>query len=126
MSEGSQPTCLGIMLCLCALLSFVIQDAFTKILIVNYDAAQLVMIRFWAFAIFAAVFATSRTGLRCSLLTKRPALQIMLSLLLVFETAFFAIGLRYLELADIHPIFIVFELGKSHDAFECWRVNLKP
>ena len=67
MSRGSQSTRLGIMLCLCALLSFVIQDAFTKILIVNYDAAQLVMIRFWAFAIFATVFATSRTGLRRSL-----------------------------------------------------------
>ena len=66
--------------------------------------------RAWAFAIFAAVFVTSRTGLRRSLFTKRPALQIMRSLLLVFETALFAIGLRYLELADIHAIFIVFPL----------------
>ena len=110
MSKGYKSTRLGIVLCLCALLSFVIQDAFTKILIVNYDAAQLVMIRFWAFAIFATIFAISRTGLRRSLSTKRLALQIFRSLLLVFEIALFAIGLRYLELADIHAIFIVFPL----------------
>ena len=86
------------------------QDALTKLLIVNYNAFQLVMIRYWVFAAFATIFAANRCGVRYSLLSKRPGLQIIRSLLLVFEIAIFAIGLRFLGLADMHAVFIMFPL----------------
>ncbi len=110
MSDGLKSPHLGMVLCLCALLSFVVQDALTKLLIVNYNASQLVMIRYWVLAVFATVFAANRVGVSVSLFSKRPGLQIIRSLLLVFEIAIFAIGLRYLGLADMHAVFIMFPL----------------
>jgi drug/metabolite transporter (DMT)-like permease len=101
---------LGIMLCLVALFMFSTQDAMTKILIRDFDAAQFVMVRFWVFALFATVLAARRGGVVAAAKAKRPLLQIGRCVLLVVEIAVFATGLRYLGLADMHATFATFPL----------------
>ena len=101
---------LGVTLCLGALFMFASQDAVTKALIQDYDAAQFVMVRFWVFALFATALAHKRGGVKRALFAKRPVLQVARSLLLVFEIAVFATGLRYLGLADMHATFATFPL----------------
>mgnify|MGYP002631960952 CR=1 FL=1 len=100
----------GILLCLGALFMFSTQDALTKVLIRDYDAAQFVMVRFWVFALFATVLAARRGGLKRAAQASRPFLQIGRCLLLVAEIAVFATGLRYLGLADMHATFATFPL----------------
>ncbi len=110
MSTNTDKPKLGILLCLGALFMFSSQDAVTKVLIRDYDAAQFVMLRFWVFAIFATMLAARRTGLKSAIMAKRPVLQICRSLLLIAEIALFATGLRYLGLADMHATFATFPL----------------
>jgi drug/metabolite transporter (DMT)-like permease len=100
----------GIALCLVSLFMFASQDAVTKFLVADYEAAQFVMIRFWVFAFFATALAIKRLGLRRMFVSKRPFLQIGRSLLLVVEIVLFASGLRYLGLADMHASFTTFPL----------------
>ena len=110
MTQAPDKTRLGIMLCLFALFMFSAQDALTKVLIRDYDAVQFVMVRFWVFAVFATALAARRIGLKRAAMAKRPVLQVFRCVLLIFEIAVFATGLRYLGLADMHATFATFPL----------------
>ena len=95
----------GIIICITALLMFAVQDLLTKILVKDYEVAQLVMIRFWIFAVFSTLIALSCIGWRRALFARRPGLQIGRSALLILEIAIFAMGLAYLGLAEMHASF---------------------
>jgi drug/metabolite transporter (DMT)-like permease len=110
MPPAPDKTRLGILLCLFALFMFSSQDAMTKILIRDYDAAQFVMVRFWVFALFATALAAKKVGIKAAAYAKRPFLQIGRCVLLIVEIAVFATGLRYLGLADMHATFATFPL----------------
>ena len=101
---------LGVVLCLTALLVFACQDGVTKVLIRDYSVAQIVMVRFWAFAAFALVFVSMRGGVAAAARSRRPLLQIFRSLIFVGEIALFAFGLHYLGLAESHALFATFPL----------------
>jgi drug/metabolite transporter (DMT)-like permease len=98
------------LLCLGAIFMFSSQDAVTKILVADYEPAQFVMVRFWVFATFAIGYAVKKAGWRRSFISKRPGLQIFRSVLMILEIVLFSMGLRYLELADIHATFATFPL----------------
>lgn len=100
----------GIVLCLTALFVFACQDGVTKVLIRDYSVAQIVMVRFWAFAAFAVVFVSMRGGVVAALRSKRPLLQVVRSLVFVGEIALFGFGLHYLGLAESHALFATFPL----------------
>ena len=51
-SQASRPQ-LGIILCLLSMLIFAGQDGVTKVLVKDLPVAQLVMVRYWVFVIFA-------------------------------------------------------------------------
>ncbi len=101
---------LGIVFCIGATLIFSCQDAITKILVSGLPAPQFIMIRFWAFLLFALIFAGFNGGVKTALKTNRPVLQILRGLLLILQIILFAFGLKYLGLADMHSLFVMFPI----------------
>ncbi len=107
---GASRPQLGIVLCLLSMLIFATQDGITKVLVKDLPVAQMVMVRYWAFVIFAAVYAAYRGGVRTAIRSKQPRLQILRALLGVIDVALFAFGLRFLGLAEMHALYAVFPL----------------
>ncbi|PPJ45480.1 EamA/RhaT family transporter [Rhizobium sp. KAs_5_22] len=92
-------TPLGYAFAIIAFTIFSVQDAVSKHLGMAYPPVLVAMFRYWAFAIFAILFAMrARGGLRAAVATKRPVLQIARGLLLAVQipiaiTAFAKVGL---------------------------------
>ena len=110
MSKSISKDNLGIVLCLVATLIFSCQDAITKVLTNTLPAPQFVMVRFWAFLVFALIFARFNGGIKNAFKTKRPLLQICRGLLLIMQIILFAFGLKQLSLADMHSLFVLFPI----------------
>lgn len=101
---------LGIVICLVATLIFSAQDAVTKVLTNTLPAPQFIMIRFWAFLLFALVFAHFNGGMKKAFISKKPILQISRGLLLILQIILFAFGLKQLSLADMHALFVIYPI----------------
>ncbi|WP_097303961.1 DMT family transporter [Pseudomonas chlororaphis] len=101
---------LGIVLCLLSMLIFASQDGITKVLVKDLPVAQLVMVRYWLFLVFALAYAACQGSVRASFRSRHPWLQITRALIGVGEIALFAIGLRFLGLAEMHALYAVFPL----------------
>lgn len=84
---------------------FAMQDGVTKTLVKDLPVAQMVMVRYWFFLLFAVVFVSLKGGLKRAVRTGQPMLQILRALLGVFEIAVFGLALRYLGLAETTPYF---------------------
>ena len=90
----------GYVYVLLAVTIFAGQDAFSKLLGEKYPPIMVTMIRFWAFAVFVTILAAAAPGgLRASLTTKRPFLQIIRGLLLVSEVVVVVIAFTTAGLA---------------------------
>lgn len=90
----------GYVYVLLAVTIFAGQDAFSKLLGEKYPPIMVTMIRFWAFAVFVTILAAAAPGgLRASLTTKRPFLQIIRGLLLVSEVVIVVIAFTTAGLA---------------------------
>jgi len=101
----------GIVLLILSVAVFTTQDTITKHLALSYPVPFFLMIRYWAFALFAIILAGRLSGsLRVAIRSKRPFLQILRALILVAEMGIFAVALRYLQLADAHSIFAAYPL----------------
>ncbi len=99
----------GIMLLICAILIFTTQDAITKHLAQNYPVPFFLMIRYWAFTMFAVAYAQKSTGsAKKAMHSKVPVLQIIRALILVVEMGVFAIALAWMKIADAHAIFAIY------------------
>jgi drug/metabolite transporter (DMT)-like permease len=109
-SSGVARPKLGIFLCLLSMLIFATQDGITKVLVKDFPVAQLVMVRYWVFVVFALGYAAYQGRVKASFRSKHPWLQIIRALLAVAETILFAMGLRYLGLAEMHALYAVFPL----------------
>ena len=101
---------LGIAFCLFATLIFSCQDAVTKVLTSTMPAPAFVMIRFWAFLLFALIFAHFNGGIKNAFSSRKPFLQVIRGLLLIFQIIIFAYGLKYLSLANMHSLFVLFPI----------------
>jgi len=100
----------GILALILATLLFAVQDAITKHLTASLPVVQLMFVRYCFFALFAAVFATRRIGLRVALRSQRPGLQVLRCLLIAAEMAMFAFCLKHLGIAEMHALFACFPL----------------
>ncbi|RDL45307.1 EamA/RhaT family transporter [Marinomonas piezotolerans] len=100
----------GVLLCLAAMLLFASQDAVTKMLVQEMSVAQVVLVRYWVFAVFAIVWVSRASSVRRALRSVRPKLQVLRSLLSIAEIAIFNLALRYLGLAESHSLMAVFPL----------------
>lgn len=87
------------------------QDAVSRHLGQNYSVMTVVMIRYWVFALFVVLLAATRPGgLRTAARSRRPALQIFRSVLLVAEICVTVLSFVVLGLIGTHAIFAVFPL----------------
>lgn len=93
-----------------ATLVFAVQDAITKKLTVDLPVAQIVCIRFTAFALMAMVIAHREGGLRAAFTSAVPGLQCVRCLVMCAEISLFAYALRFLGMAQMHALFACFPL----------------
>lgn len=100
----------GIALMTIATLVFSLQDAITKTLVQDLPVAQIVFVRFAAFAVFALIFAAVNGGVSSAIKSKVPMTQIVRCLLMCCEISLFAYALRYMGLAEMHALFACFPL----------------
>ena len=99
-----------LMMCAVSLI-FAFQDAFSRFLGGNYPPAQVVMIRYWAFAAFAIILVSRQPGgLRRAVRTKRPLTQIFRGALLVVETLVMLLAFVQLGLVETHAVFTIYPL----------------
>ncbi len=95
----------GYIYVLLAVTIFAGQDAFSKLLGEKSPPILIVMIRFWAFAVFVTILAAAAPGgLRASLATKKPLLQIIRGILLVVEVVVVIISFTTAGLAMTQAI----------------------
>jgi drug/metabolite transporter (DMT)-like permease len=96
----------GYLFAFLAICIFAGQDAITKYLGDRYPALFITMIRFWAFALFVFAFAASSPGgIRQSVRTRHPWLQIVRGLLLVAEIVVIVFSYVHAGLAMSQSIF---------------------
>ena len=102
---------LGIALMILVTAIFAGQDAVSRHLAQHYSVMTVVMIRYWAFAVFVVALASARPGgLRAAVRSRRPGLQIFRSVLLVAEICITVVSFVVLGLIGTHAIFAVFPL----------------
>ena len=90
---------------------FAVQDAFSTALVQNHSPIFVVMIRYWAFAVFVVALAARRPGgVRAAARSKRPLLQIARGLLLALEICVMVKGFQLLGLVEAHAIFAIYPL----------------
>lgn len=98
----------GIALTIVAVVIFGIQDAVAKILVQDYAVAQVVMIRYWAFGLFALWLAVRENGLRNALRANHPWQQGLRALLLLADIVLFATAVRTVPLGELSAILLLF------------------
>lgn len=100
----------GIGVMVLATFVFAVQDAITKKLTVGLPVAQIVCVRFTAFALMAMVIAHRNGGLRAAFRSVVPGLQCIRCVVMCAEIAMFAYALRFLGMAQMHALFACFPL----------------
>lgn len=96
----------GILLMLAGCFMFSTLDASVKWLSDRFDIVQLVWARY-AFHLLIFVVLLPQNGIRATLRTRRPGLQVLRSLMLVASSMFFFTSIAYIQLAEAHAIGMV-------------------
>lgn len=100
----------GIALLLAATAAFGIQDVLTKIVVQSNPVFQVVMIRFWAFALFSLWMVQRRGSLGKAFASALPRWQIARGVLLVVDIWLFTEALRTVPLGDLSAISMTYPL----------------
>ncbi len=108
--EDADNTVKGIVALVVATLFFAGQDAITKHLTGSLPVAQIILVRFFFFALFALVYASYTIGIRRAFESKMRGQQILRGVLIVVEISLFAWSLKFMGLAEMHAIFASFPL----------------
>lgn len=100
----------GVALLLAATAVFGIQDVLTKIVVQNYSVFQVVMIRYWAFALFSVWLVMRRGPIRNAFASAAPRWQLARGVLLVVDIWLFTEALRTVPLGDLGAIAMTYPL----------------
>ncbi len=96
----------GLLYALGAFTIFAVQDGISKHLGQYYPPVFVVMVRYWAFAVFAVILAArSRDGLKATMQSKRLWLQISRGVLLAAQIVLSIFSFKLVGLAHTHSIF---------------------
>ncbi len=106
---------LGIGFTIVSVALFGMQDVTAKILVQTYPVAQVVMMRFWAFGLFALFLAMrhygfSASGFAKAVTSKSRGVQILRGAVLLVDILLFATGLRTLPLGEAAAITLTFPI----------------
>ena len=98
----------GIWLMVAAVLSFAVQDGFSRHLASTYNPLMVVMVRYWVFAGFVILLALRRPeGLRAAIATRRPFVHAVRAVLLVTEVCVIVWGYTLIGLIESHAVFAI-------------------
>lgn len=100
----------GVVLLLCAMVIFGIQDATSKILVATYSPFQIVMVRYWAFFALALWLVARNSTFRTAFHSRAVGWQVARGVLLVVDIWLFAEALKTVPLGDIGAINMVYPL----------------
>ena len=92
------------MLCLCGMFCFGWMDALSKMLSTQLEPVQILWVRY-AISVPLTLMLAAPGGLRTTLRSARPKLQIARAVLISAEMTFVVFGYRTTPLADAHAIF---------------------
>jgi len=96
-------TARGIALMVLAMALMASMDAAAKWLVRDHAIPQILLIRFLVFLGFALLMA-QRLGLRATLRSRRPGLQVVRCLVMIAEIYVFVVAFSLMPLADVHAI----------------------
>ena len=97
---------LGIGLTVIAMIIFASQDAITKVLVADLPIPVVVVVRYWAFALFAVLWIGRKPGgIPTALRAKRPHLQFLRGAILAIEIGVFAFVVSRMPLSASQAIF---------------------
>ncbi len=98
----------GIWLMVATVLTFAVQDGFSRLLAGNYNTLMVVMVRYWIFAAFVLVMALRRPGgMRAAIRSNRLAAHVLRAVLLVFEISIIVWGYTKIGLIASHAVFAI-------------------
>ena len=105
----------GIAFTIASVLLFGMQDMTAKILVQDYPVAQVVMMRYWAFGLFAIYlamrhFGPTLAGAKQAIQSNIWGLQILRAIVLLVDILLFAAGLRTLPLGEAAAITLTFPI----------------
>jgi drug/metabolite transporter (DMT)-like permease len=96
-------TRLGGLLMALSMLLFTLMDAVSKLLVRDYPVSEALWIRYLIYAVFAFLMAMPR-GVRRTARSAKPWLQAVRALLIILESATFALAVKYLPLTDVYAV----------------------
>lgn len=110
-SATTQNTGLGIWLMIATSVVFALQDGISRHLAAEYNVTMVVMIRFWAFALFVIALAVRAPGgLRAAARSSTPLLQALRGVLLGAEVCVMVVAFVKLGLIASHAVFASYPL----------------
>jgi drug/metabolite transporter (DMT)-like permease len=98
------PKTKGILICLCGMICFGWMDAASKTLSTQLAPVQILWVRY-ALSIPLVLLMAVPGGLRTTLRSARPKLQVARAIFIAAEMTFVVIGYQTMPLADAHAIF---------------------
>lgn len=99
---------LGILLMIATVATFAAQDGFSRGLAGEYNTLMVVMIRYWAFAVFVLTLALRRPeGLTAAIRTRRLPAHLLRGVLLVAEICLIVWGYTLIGLIESHALFAI-------------------
>jgi len=111
LARAQQNTMLGIVLMSATALVFALQDGISSHLAGTYNVWMVVMIRFWAFALFAlALVARQPGGLQTALRARMPWVQVLRGAVLILEVCIMILAFVQLGLIESHAVFVCYPL----------------
>jgi drug/metabolite transporter (DMT)-like permease len=96
-------TARGILLMVLAMALMASMDATAKWLVQDYAIVQIVLVRFCVFLAIALLLARRR-GLKATIRSRRPGLQVVRSLVMLAEIYVFVLAFSLLPLANVHAL----------------------
>ena len=96
----------GILLMVLTVLTFAIQDGFSRLLAGNYNTLMVVMIRYWVFGVFVLTLALRRPeGMRAATRSRHIWTHALRAVLLVAEICLMVWGYTLIGLINAHAVF---------------------
>ena len=98
----------GIWLMVLTVLTFAVQDGFSRLLAGNYNTLMVVMLRYWIFGAFVLTLALRRPeGMRAAVRSRHFKVHVLRAVLLVVEICIIVWGYTLIGLINSHAVFAV-------------------
>lgn len=99
---------IGIAFMIITMIVFSVQDGITRLLAAHYPPIMIVMVRYWAFALFVTALSSRQPGgLKTVARTSHPLLQMTRGVMLAFQICMVTFSFDRLGLGETHAIMAI-------------------